>query len=201
MAFLKYIPAEKASDDVKAMYDQAIEQHGFVPNMVKVFGHRPKVMKAWSELLATIRDEMDQRRYELITLAAARALRSSYCMLAHGSVLARDFLDAEQVAALAQSFHGAGLTPRDVVIMEFAEKVVRDSAAVSQADVEELHAHGLSDVEIFDIAAAAAARCFLSKTVDALGAQPDRKYAELEDELRESLTIGRPIEAEDETES
>jgi AhpD family alkylhydroperoxidase len=176
MAFLKYIPAEKASDDVKAMYDQAIEQHGFVPNMVKVFGHRPKVMKAWSELLATIRDEMDQRRYELITLAAARALRSSYCMLAHGSVLARDFLDAEQVAALAQSFHGAGLTPRD-------------------------DAHGLSDVEIFDIAAAAAARCFLSKTVDALGAQPDRKYAELEDELRESLTIGRPIEAEDETES
>lgn len=201
MAFVKQIPAEKANDDVKAMYDQAIKQHGFVPNMVKVFGHRPKVMKAWSVLLATIRDEMDQRRYELITLAAARALRSSYCMLAHGSVLVRDFLDSEQVAALAHDFRGAGLPSRDVAIMEFAEKVVRDSAAVSQADVEELHAHGLSDVEIFDIVAAAAARCFFIKTVDSLGAQPDRKYAELEDELRESLTIGRPIEAEDETEN
>jgi hypothetical protein len=31
---------------------------------------------------------MDLRRYELATLAAARRLRSSYCCLAHGRVLA-----------------------------------------------------------------------------------------------------------------
>ncbi|MBB3591519.1 hypothetical protein FHX08_001863 [Rhizobium sp. BK529] len=53
----------------------------------------------------------------------------------------------------------------------------------------------MSDAEIFDVTAAAAARCFFSKMLDALGAAPDHVYAErLDPKLRQSLTIGRPIE-------
>jgi len=40
---------------------------------------------------------------------------------------------------------------------------------------------------------AAAARCFFSKTLDALGVQPDASFRELPDEVREPLTVGRPI--------
>jgi len=43
------------------------------------------------------------------------------------------------------------------------------------------------------VVAAAAARCFFSKTLDALGAQADSAYAELDPELRQVLTVGRPI--------
>ena len=52
---------------------------------------------------------------------------------------------------------------------------------------------GLSDAEIFDVVAAAAARCFFSKTLDALGAEADPVFAELGPELRDALTVGRPI--------
>jgi hypothetical protein len=41
---------------------------------------------------------------------------------------------------------------------------------------------------------AAAARCFFSKTLDALGVQPDAEYATLAPELRETLVTGRPID-------
>jgi hypothetical protein len=61
--------------------------------------------------------------------------------------------------------------------------------------VGELRELGLSDGEIFEIVAAAAARCFFSKTLDALGVQPDAGYAELEPELRGALVVGRPIAA------
>src|SRR5437762_1770711 len=47
--------------------------------------------------------------------------------------------------------------------------------------------------EIFDIAATAAARCFFSKLLDALGAEPDAAFAALEDDLKRQLTPGRPI--------
>ncbi|MGA8262799.1 MAG: peroxidase-related enzyme [Arenicellales bacterium] len=193
MPFLKITEPEEASGAVRAMYDKVAQQHGFVPNWATAFSHRPKVLAAWSELLGSIRENMDPCRYELATLAAARALRSSYCMLAHGSVLARDFFDPAKVAAIAEDFRSAQLQDSDVAVMEFAEKVVRDAAAITQADVDKLHEHGLSDREIFDVAAAAAARCFLSKTVDALGIQADGKFASLDDELRGRLTIGRPI--------
>ena len=45
----------------------------------------------------------------------------------------------------------------------------------------------------FDITTTATARCFFSKTLDALGAEPDEVYLTLEKELRQTLTIGRPI--------
>jgi hypothetical protein len=39
---------------------------------------------------------------------------------------------------------------------------------------------------------AAVARCFFSETLDALGFEPDAKYAELDPPLRDALAVGRP---------
>jgi hypothetical protein len=53
---------------------------------------------------------------------------------------------------------------------------------------------GLTDEEVFEVVLAAAVRCFFSKTLDATGTAPDGAYRALDPELRESLTVGRPIE-------
>ena len=57
-----------------------------------MFAARPAVYEAWKQLNGAIKAGMDLRRYELATLAAATALKSSYCCLAHGQVLAEKFL-------------------------------------------------------------------------------------------------------------
>jgi uncharacterized peroxidase-related enzyme len=193
MAFITSIPVAQASGDVRTMYEKTQAAHGYVPNYAKVFSHRPQVLAAWSGLLASIRANLDPRRYELITLAAARAMRHSYCMLAHSSVLRREVYSAEQLAAIAKNPATAGLAPADVAMMAFAESVVRDASAITEADVRALREHGFTDAQIFDIAATAAARCFLSKLTDALGAEPDAEFAELEDDLKRQLTPGRAI--------
>jgi hypothetical protein len=44
------------------------------------------------------------------------------------------------------------------------------------------------------VALAAAARCFFSTVLDAMGTQPDAAYRTgLEPDLRRALTVGRPI--------
>ena len=78
-------------------------------------------------------------------------------------------------------------------MMSFAEKVVRDATAVTQADIDGLRKHGFSDPEIFDITATATARSFFSKTLDALGAEPDVSYMDLQGPVRAALTVGRPM--------
>jgi uncharacterized peroxidase-related enzyme len=193
MAFIETVPVEHASGDVRTMYESNQAVFGYVPNLAKVFSHRPKVNAAWAGLLGSVRSNLDTRRYELITLAAARALRSSYCMLAHGTVLRKQFYSAEQLMAIAADFTVADLAPVDVAIMSFAEHIVRDSASVTAEEVQGLRAHGLTDAEIFDVAAATAVRCFFSKLLDALGAEPDSTYADLERELQQQLTVGRAI--------
>jgi len=160
-------------------------------NMERAFALRPEVYASWRRLVTAVKATSDERRYELATLAAARRLRSSYCALAHGKVLAEKFYDFEAVPALPD-----GLDDPDRAIMAFAEQVVADATAITQADVDELRTHGLTDEEIFDVVLAATIRCFFSKTLDALGVQPDAEFGQLDPAFREALTVGRPIEGE-----
>lgn len=189
MTYVETVPEADAAGDVAALYEEERARMGYVSNFVRAFSLRPEVLRAWQQLNGAIKAR-DVRRYELATLAAARRLRSSYCALAHGKVLAEQFLDAESVAALP-----AGLDEADVAVMELAEQVVADATSVTEADIERLRTLGLSDGEIVDVVLAAAARCFFSKTLDALGVEPDAAYSALDPALRDWLVVGRPIAA------
>jgi uncharacterized peroxidase-related enzyme len=190
--FIDLVPDDAAEGDAAEML-AAIRAAGDVPNHARLFARRPRVHRAWRELLGAITEDMDPRRYELATMAAAQALRSSYCMLAHGKVLLDRFYDADELRGIAADHHAAGLDDVDVAVMDLAAKVATDATTVTRQDVERLLALGLTQDEVFDVVLAAAARCFFSSTLDALDVQADAAYAGLEPRLRETLTIGRPI--------
>ena len=160
-------------------------------NFEQAFAERPDVFAAWVELNGAIKASMDLRRYELATLAAARRLRSSYCCLAHGTLLQERF--GEPVLQIALDHRAAGLDEVDVAVMDLAEKVVDDATSIEEADLQQLRGLGLSEAEIMDVVLAAAARCFFSKTLDALGVRPDASYSEVDPALRDALVVGRPI--------
>jgi len=193
VAFIHTIPPADAEGPVREMYRQVQGQLGYVPNWAQAFSLRPGVRDGWAALLQSIRSNLPMRTYELATLAAARALRSSYCALAHGSVLADKVFDAPTVTAIATGAPTAPLEPRERAAMAFAEKVARSANQITAADVEALRAHGYRDDEIFDLAAAAAARCFFSKLLDALGVEADSIFNDLDPALRRALTVGRPV--------
>jgi uncharacterized peroxidase-related enzyme len=194
MAYIREIPPDEATGEVRALYERDRETLGYVANYTKVFAHRPEVYTAWGRLIGAIRSNMDKRRYELVTLAAASRLRSSYCMLAHGTVLLRSHLvTGDQLEAIVRDYRQAGLSPAEVTMMAFAEKITLGADAVTVEDVEALRRHGFSDAEIFDIAVTAAARAFFSKTLDALGTAPDETFRSLDEPVRRALTVGRPF--------
>jgi uncharacterized peroxidase-related enzyme len=189
---MSYIEAP-SEEQAAELYEADRARAGYVANYTRLFAHRPAVNAAWKQLSAAIQAEMDPRRYELATLAAARELRSSYCMLAHGKILAERFYDDDTVRAIARGHGSARLAPADVAVMDLAEKVAADATSVTRADVDRLRELGLADADIFDVVVTAAARCFFSKTLDALGADPDSAYRALDPALRDELTVGRPI--------
>jgi uncharacterized peroxidase-related enzyme len=193
MPFIQTVPPEQASGLPAEHYEADRASFGDVTNMTRAFSLQPEAYAAWGQLIGAVKAGMDLRRYELATLAAARRLRSSYCMLAHGQVLAEQFLDADTVRALASDEQAEGIDAADRAVMALAEKVVDDATAVTQADIDGLRAHGLADSEILGVILAASARCFFSKVLDATGARPDRRFAALDADLRDALTVGRPI--------
>lgn len=197
MTFIETVPEAGAPDAVAQHYEADRTDSGRIPNYTRAFSLRPDVYAGWQQLIEAIQAGMDPRRYELATLAAARRLRSSYCMLAHGSVLADRFLEPDAVRAVAADHRAAGLDPVEVAVMNFAKKVADDATRVGQTDVDPLRGLGLSDTEILDVVLAAAARSFFSKVLDGVGALPDPRFAGLQPDLRDALTVGRPIETGD----
>jgi uncharacterized peroxidase-related enzyme len=193
MTFTETVPEDQASGDVAAMYETDRQVFGYLPNFTKGFSLRPDVYAAWRQLNGAVKSNMDLRRYELATLAAARRLRSSYCSLAHGSVLVEKFMSSEDVRALVADVEAPALDQVDAAVVDLADKVARDATSVTPADVDRLRSLGLTDEEIVDVVLAAAVRCFFSKALDGLGMEADAKFAELDPELREALTVGRPI--------
>jgi uncharacterized peroxidase-related enzyme len=195
MAFIHLVEDDEATGAVAELFSADRERRGYVSNYTRLFAHRPTVYAAWRRLLGSITENMEPRRYELATLAAARKLRSTYCTLAHGRVLAEEHLGPGRVRDLVVDHRTAGLDDVEIAVMDLAEKVVDDATSVIPADIERLRTLGLSDAEILDVVLAAAARSFFSKTLDALCVQADAAYEGLDAELGGALTVGRPIAA------
>ena len=160
---------------------------GYVANYTKVFALAPEAYLAWRRLSKAVREGMDLRRYELVTLAAARRIGSAYCSLAHAKMLRENFYDHETLHAIVVNHHAAGLDPVDVAIIDFADLVAADPTKVTAADTEKLRAHGLSDQDIFQIILTVNIRRFFSGTLDAAGADPDEVYLSLDPALRAEL--------------
>src|SRR5215470_10591149 len=104
------------------MYERQQAHYGYLPAYARVFCHRPEIMGLWAQLQSGIKKHMDKRRFELVTFAAANALRSTLCSLAHGKVLT-EFLPAADVQAIARGEAPQSLTAAEVCMLAFSRKV------------------------------------------------------------------------------
>jgi alkylhydroperoxidase family enzyme len=161
-------------------------------NFERAFEERPGVYAAWRGLVTAILENMELRRYELATFAAAQRLRSTYCSIMHGNVLRNQV--GEDIVAIVND-RDSVLNEVDLAVMDLAERVVDDATSITEDDLQRLRDLGLTDPEIMDVVLAAAARCFFSKTLDALCVQADAQFQELAAELKDAFVVGRPIAA------
>src|SRR5215469_11025390 len=152
MTYIETVPEDGATGATAEIYAADRELNGFLPNFTQAFSLRPEVYAAWKQLNAAVKSGMDLRRYEIATIAAATRLRSSYCTLAHGSVLMdKEFLSPDELTAVVSDHRSAGLDETEVAVMDLARKVVDDATSVEQADFDRLRSLGLTDKDIVDV--------------------------------------------------
>lgn len=196
MSFIKTTPLDDAEGAVREMYERQQGAWGYVPNYAKSFSHRPEVMARWGKLLAELHRPFDDRTFELITFAAAHELKHTSCSLAHGNALT-PFFSNEEICAIADQKPVESVTDAEQEMMRFSRKVARDASTITAEDVQRLKDHGLSDADVFDVAATAAGRAFFTKVLDAVGSLPDAGFNSIDAGLRQHLTVGRPLDTAD----
>lgn len=191
--FIEQTDEAGATGEVAEYFAVQCAAWGFLPNYAHCFATRPEVAAAWATLNQAVRDGMDRRRFEVATVAAALARRSTYCATAHAKFLRDVCGDEPTVRAIASDPTGAQLAEPDRTVFRFAGKLARDAVGIQSEDVGELRAVGLSDADIVDVVMAVSARAFFTTVLDGLGARLDAQTAaEFPADLRAALTVGRP---------
>src|SRR3954452_20234834 len=175
-------PDESSVDpEVKDWYERQRAAWGYLPNYAPAFATRPDVAEAWNTLNNAVRGHMDRRRFELATIAAARVYRSTYCLAAHSKFLRAACGDEPSMRAVAADPTGGTLDATDCAVIDFAPSVAGAASSTTDAQVQKLRDHGLSDADVADVVFAAAARAFFTKVLDGLGVQADAQLAEMFD--------------------
>jgi len=185
MSILKVQSESEATGLTAEIYQADLKSMGYVPSHTKAMSINPEAYKAWQALIKAIVSSLGLRRYELVTLAAAQAIGSSHCRLAHGKKTLA-IIDEEQLLAVARNYRDAGLPPEEVAMMDYAVKLSTNAAAMNDDDTQRLRDVGFSDREIADITLAATARNYFSRALLALAVDldvPPGVTTELQDAL------------------
>ncbi|MEO9248418.1 carboxymuconolactone decarboxylase family protein [Citricoccus nitrophenolicus] len=195
--YIPVVPESEATGVLADFYRRHRGSWGFLPDYAQAFSTHPEVAAAWDQLNLAVRDGLERRLYEIATIAAARALRSSYCTAAHTKFLRDVCGDAQAARDITEQPDGSRLSDRDREAYEFAGRIATDAAAVEQRDIDRLHEAGLNDGEIAGIVFTAASRSFFTRVLDGLGARLDAETAgQFSAEELASIVVGRGV-AED----
>lgn len=191
--FLRTIDEAEATGRVAEIYAAQKAQMGFVMATAKSFTPRPDLLPIYTDFIDKVRGtfSLPMRDWRLITLIAAKYIPSTYCSYVYGQQLIADLGSKEQVIAVQQDFRSAGLPPRDVEMLAYAEQIALDASQITQGMIDRLRAVRFTDQQICDIALCASFRCFVSRFFDAMGAGPEAVYIDADAAFREPLTVGR----------
>jgi len=143
-------------EDIRVKILEVQEKAGFVPQVFLTLARRPaewRAFFAYHDALMLREDSgLSKGEREMIVTTTSAVNHCLYCVVAHGAIL-RIFekkpLVADQVAI---NYRKADISPRQRAILDFAMKVCLHSDEVEEADFPALHAHGLNDEDIWDIA-------------------------------------------------
>ncbi len=144
-------------EDIRTRILEVQEKAGFIPNVFLAFARRPAEWRAFfayhDALMLKEEGHLTKGDREMIVTATSAANQCLYCVVAHGAILRiyeKKPMVADQVAV---NHRKADITPRQRAMLDFAMKVCLRSHEIEDADFSALHAHGLDDEDIWDIAA------------------------------------------------
>ena len=135
------------------------DKTGFIPNVFLTLAHRPEEFRAFFDYHDALMEKeggLSKGEREMIVVATSAFNQCTYCVVAHGAILRIREKDPHIADQVASNYRNADITPRQKAMLDFAIKVCGGGADIGTEDFEELHSHGLTDEDAWDIGAIAA---------------------------------------------
>lgn len=171
MSYIEYADPAQATGQQKELFDQINGAFGAVPNMFKAIGNSPAALQSmFGSFGALGGGKIGAKLGEQIAVHVADINRCEYCLAAHTVLGQNAGLSAEQMAS-AQA--GQSTDSKTQAALDFAAKLVKNQAQITQADVQAVRDAGFSNEEIAEILAHVALNIFTNYTNIAFDVEVD----------------------------
>ena len=154
MSWIEEVEASEAEGELAKIYAELVEKRGKVSNILKVHSLNPAAMGNHLDLYMTLmfgESGLSRAEREAIAVVVSANNDCEYCVSHHAEALRR-YLDDEDTIKLLMAADGLEtLEPRLSNIVRHAEKLTTAPAAMTESDLGELRAEGLSDNDILDL--------------------------------------------------
>lgn len=172
MSWIEEIEVDAADGELADIYAKLIKQRGKVGNILKVHSLNPTAMGNHLDLYMTLmfgKSGLSRREREAIAVVVSASNDCVYCVSHHAEALRRYEKDEEIVALLSAADGLETLEPRLSNIVRHAEKLTTAPGAMTESDLGELRAVGLSDQDILDVSLVTAYFNFVNRLALGLG--------------------------------
>jgi len=172
MSWIDEVDVEDADGTLEAIYAELIEKRGKVSNILKVHSLNPEAMESHLDLYMTVmfgKSGLSRAEREAIAVVVSATNDCAYCVNHHTEALRRYIKDDETLDMLMTADGLETLQPRLSNIVRHAEKLTSAPSAMTEIDLGELRAVGLSDRDILDLSLIVAYFNFVNRIALGLG--------------------------------
>ena len=174
MSWISEVEVDDAEGRLAEIYEDLVEKRGKVSNILKVHSLNPEAMAGHLGLYMPImfgESGLSRAEREAIGVVVSANNDCAYCVNHHVEALRHYIKDEETLNMLSTADGLETLEPRLSNIVRHAEKLTTAPEAMTESDLGELRAVGLSDEDILDVTLITAYFNFVNRIALGLGVE------------------------------
>jgi uncharacterized peroxidase-related enzyme len=174
MSWIDQIEVGDADGRLAEMYEELVEKRGKISNVLKVHSLNPEAMSGHLDLYMTLmfgKSGLSRAEREAIGVVVSAENDCAYCVNHHAVALQHFIRDDETLTMLTTADGLETLEPRLSNIVRHAQKLTSAPEAMTESDLGELRAVGLSDRDILDLTLITGYFNFVNRLVLGLGVE------------------------------
>jgi uncharacterized peroxidase-related enzyme len=163
-----------ATGAAREAFDRKIAERGNIPNMYRVFAHRPWLLTTMDAHFAAVMGSgnVPVKLKELLALQTSLENATRYCVASHTILAERSGATRDQLAAV-RDFERGPFTEKEKAALRFGLEMTRDSNRVREETFDALR-HHFEEAEIVEIAAVVGLFAYFNRFNNAFGLEPTK---------------------------
>ena len=165
----------------KKYFDICQEKLGMVPNVLKAYAFDINKLDAFTSIyneLMLSESGLSKLEREMIAVTVSSINKCFYCLVAHGAAVRELSKNPILGEMIVMNYKMAPLDDRQKTMLEFTEKITKNSSDINEDDRQKLRNVGFSDRDIWDIANVAGFFNMTNRVASAVAMLPNEEYHE-----------------------